>query len=674
MRKQDFLSRWSGLLGVWGRSRREKRDRPRTRSLHLEPLEVRQLLTVLTWDPNKDGTFGGTGNWSAENAWLDESTGTRCTWGSSRSGDTAIFKGTAGTVTVDTPSIQAAKLTFSVDSYTIDGANPLTLTGSTSVIANASATINDSLALTSSNQKWVIASGETLSVAQGVTFTNKRLEIQGSGVVTFGGALSGAELRVDTGGTATFAGSSSLTADLVRAGATTSGTINWDSDGTLTVGYCLYVGFNGGTGTFNQTDGRVTTVVHSTFNADVEFYASGTYNLIGGTLETICINGSFGAPAVSAGCSLNITDGTWMALGTFSVGSGLTVTVADGSVAHLNTEGYSVTLAGDVSGGGTLLKEGAGSLTLTGSTTHTGTVRIGAGTLVLGSSLALQSSLLDMNADDEGELSFGTLTAATLGGIQGSRGITIPSGVALTVGGTTSTYAGSITGSGQLIKAGSGTLKLSGDLTAFSGTWSVQQGTLLLGALDSVFADSDELTFSDLLSSALRVADAADSGGEIESWSISPAPTDGTFDISSDGIVSWTPGADCEAAAYAVTVTFAYDGGLQTKVLSFAVDHENTPPTFPCAGVDVGTPTGGWYSHELYYDVQPSGSTDVFNATFTAVDDGGSLTYELIGGPAGCQFNNSTGEVSFALSDDPYTAYEFYVKATDAEGLTDILH
>jgi len=43
---------------------------------------------------------------------------------------------------------------------------------------------------------------------------------------------------------------------------------------------------------------------------------------------------------------------------------------------------------------------------------------------------------------------------------------------------------------------GDGTRKLTGSLASFTADTPVQKGTLLLGALDSVFADSDEITFT----------------------------------------------------------------------------------------------------------------------------------------------------------------------------------
>jgi autotransporter-associated beta strand protein len=107
--------------------------------------------------------------------------------------------------------------------------------------------------------------------------------------------------------------------------------------------------------------------------------------------------------------------------------------------------------AGSLSGGGGVRKEGAGVLTLSGANSYSGGTTVTAGTLV-GDAGSLQGDILN-----DAKLVFDQ-----------------------TVSGT---FAGSITGSGTLFKAGSGTLLLSG-LNSVSGGTSVEAGTLSVdGAL-----------------------------------------------------------------------------------------------------------------------------------------------------------------------------------------------
>ena len=132
----------------------------------------------------------------------------------------------------------------------------------------------------------------------------------------------------------------------------------------------------------------------------------------------------------------------------------------------------------------------AGKLILSAANTFSAATRITAGTLQLNHASAMQSSTLDMNAADIGVLGFGSaLTATTIGGLQGTRGIALTNAagnaVILSVGNNTSntTYTGILSGIGGLTKVGSGTLTLGGDAT-FTGPAAVNGGYLALNALN----------------------------------------------------------------------------------------------------------------------------------------------------------------------------------------------
>ena len=64
-----------------------------------------------------------------------------------------------------------------------------------------------------------------------------------------------------------------------------------------------------------------------------------------------------------------------------------------------------------------LVKLGSNALTLSANNTYYGSTLISGGTLAVASSLALQNSTLDTSGS--GSLSFGSMTAATLGGLTG---------------------------------------------------------------------------------------------------------------------------------------------------------------------------------------------------------------------------------------------------------------
>ena len=168
----------------------------------------------------------------------------------------------------------------------------------------------------------------------------------------------------------------------------------------------LYLSYGAGSqGTLNQTAGTVVASFVNMPNGD-------NYNLNGGTLQTPDFHGG--------GATLNFGGGTLLMTGNRGVNANVSYAIADGKTAVVDTNGYNLTLYGAISGSGGLTKQGVGTLTLPGANTYTGDTKISAGTLALGNSSALGGSTLDYNSYG-GTLSFGTLTSATMGGLEGGR-------------------------------------------------------------------------------------------------------------------------------------------------------------------------------------------------------------------------------------------------------------
>lgn len=131
-----------------------------------------------------------------------------------------------------------------------------------------------------------------------------------------------------------------------------------------------------------------------------------------------------------------------------------------------------------VTGTGNLTKDGTGILILSGANTYTGTTFLNGGTIQIGAAQVLPDgnalvmaagTTLDLNNFNE-----------TLGSLAGPAGATITLGSGtLTVGSlnTDTTFAGTITGAGNLVKTGTGRLVLSGSGT-YAGVTTINQGTL----------------------------------------------------------------------------------------------------------------------------------------------------------------------------------------------------
>ena len=168
----------------------------------------------------------------------------------------------------------------------------------------------------------------------------------------------------------------------------------------------------------------------------------------------------------SGSASFDFRAGTLQASSGFSTSLPITSGSSGSGGATFDTAGFTVSLAGALSGPGSLTKVDSGMLTLAAINAYSGNTLIRGGTLALGNSLALQNSTLDTSGS--GVLSFGSLTSATLGGLTGPGTLSLAnsrsSAIALSMGNNNvgSTFSGMLQGPGSLNKIGSGTLALGG--------------------------------------------------------------------------------------------------------------------------------------------------------------------------------------------------------------------
>lgn len=181
---------------------------------------------------------------------------------------------------------------------------------------------------------------------------------------------------------------------------------------------------------------------------------------------------------------------------TASGGSDLTLSGDISGPFGLTVGGAGTTsITGDIATGtGSLTKEGTGALVLSGTNSFTGVTFINAGTLNAGAADVLSSSS-DLVFADVANATFymngydQSIRNLSGGGSTGGN-VSITTGATLTVTPTTtSTYAGTLFGGGNLIKAGGNVLVLYGNNT-FSGTTTINGGELRLGSSDALSGTS----------------------------------------------------------------------------------------------------------------------------------------------------------------------------------------
>ena len=298
------------------------------------------------------------------------------------------------------------------------------------------------------------------------TLTSGNVSTNGGSLVAFSGA---------------FSGSISGSGCLIKAedGLLSLGNSNEYSGGTMIRSGTLQIGEGGASG---SVAGDIANNSHLVFNRADDLTYDGA------------ISGS-GDVAQSGGGTLTLTGsashsgGTAVNSGVLQIGDGGSAGSVTGDIVNNSHLAFNrsddISYAGIVSGSGDLTKLGGGLLSLTGNSTYTGATIVGNGTLQIGN---------------------GGATGSVAGDVTNNSHLVFNRSNDLT-------YAGSIGGSGDVTKLGIGRLTLTGNST-HSGTTSVSNGSLQLGdggtsgsvtgdiANNShlVFNRSDDLTYAGTIS------------------------------------------------------------------------------------------------------------------------------------------------------------------------------
>jgi autotransporter-associated beta strand protein len=440
----------------------------------------------------------------------------------------------AGAVTMNGGTLSLGSNNDTIGALTLTGgsitgttgvltASSLTLqNGTVSAILAGSASINKTTSGTLTLSGNNTYTGAT-TIAAGTISINAAAALASTSAINLGDATS----LTYTGGTATLDRNISVTSG--------TGSLRNTGNGTLTLGGTLSK--NGTTLTFAQGVFNVTgSITGSSANSDlvvdsstvtlsgVNTYDGPTYIINGGTLNANAV----GALPTSPLSAVTVNGSSTLALGASQSVASLSGT--NGSSVNLNANTLTIngsattTYSGGISGTGNLVKNGNGTQTLAGATTFNGTITVNSGTLQITSTGLLGGGNYSGSITNNGSLLLASNSNQTLGGVISSNGALTKAGsgtltltaantytgattintgtLQIGAGGTSGaisstsgitnngtlainrsdaiTVANAISGSGDLIQNGNGTLVLNG-VNTYTGGTTLNAGTLTIG-------------------------------------------------------------------------------------------------------------------------------------------------------------------------------------------------
>lgn len=395
----------------------------------------------------------------------------------------------------------------------------------------------------------------------------------GGNTVNAGILRAGAANALGGGGAVTLADTAGVTLDLdgydnligpLNGGGANGGNVTL-GDATLQIngGNGNYAGTISGTGGILRTGGGT-----QTFNGCNNTY-TGPTSLQGGSISTDCIRN--GGEASGIGASSNAPTNLVFNNAVLAYTGG-SVTTDRGFQLAANVGAISVTNAtttmeftGNIIGSGSFRKDGPGTLILSGTNTSTGNTHVTGGVLRAGTTNAFGPQgqmtldntagvLLDLDGHD-------TVVTSLIGGGANGGNINLGDATLTILNGSNQTYGGAISGDGSLIKNSTGLQAFSGCNNSYTGSTTINGGTLQVSCLadgginSSIGASSSDAANLVLNGSALRYVGTG-------------ASTNRQFTLGAGGSTLDSSGSGAIEFTYAGPATLAGAGAPRTLTLA----------------------------------------------------------------------------------------------------------
>jgi autotransporter-associated beta strand protein/T5SS/PEP-CTERM-associated repeat protein len=507
-----------------------------------------------------------------------------------------------------------------------------------------------SVLVTGPGSTWNVG-GPALFVGGGSTTGPGMLTVANGGTVTSTapvsiGDVTGASTLTVTGAGSVLNALNSLTIGDTSCGCNLVGTLTVADGGvvnspgptSIAAGSTLNLGIGGLAGAINTpaiaNDGQI--IANFTDALTLTAAISGAGSLSKAGAGTLILTGSS-----------TYTGGTTITGGTLQLGDGGPNGSIVGNVTNNGTfainRSDTFTFGGVISGSGAFQQNGTGTTIFTAANTYTGGTIINAGTLRLGPGGSLAPiTALTVNAGGTFDLnSFNQ----TIGSLAGAGNVTLGAGT-LTTGSdnTSTTFSGTISGTGGLTKIGAGTLVLTGN-NPYSGATAVNGGRLTVNG--------------SIPNSTLTVNGGATLGGVgtignaiINNGTLSPGNSIGTITVNGNLVMT-------AAASYLVEIS------------PTSADRTNVGGTATLAGTVQAVFAAGSYVTRTYTILSAAGGLNgtTFNAlttsnlpanftpslSYTATDVNLNLTAALgalttLGVPSSCAFSINQCNVANAIN------------------------